>query len=211
MSDGVFLVLDGLDGCGKSTQAELLVTRIEALGRKVVHTREPGGTLVGERIRELLLDASLGEIDPICEVFLYQAARAQIASSVIAPALRDGAVVVCERWHYATTAYQTVSHAGSEAGASESFVRESAAWATRGVEPVRAVLLELPREETARRLARELDRIEARGESYRDKVGAVYRRLFSADPERFRIVAADGSIEAVHERVWEAVGDVVTG
>ncbi len=209
MKRGAFIVLEGLDGCGKSTQAEALVERLEAAGHKVVHTREPGGTKVGERIRALLLDRALGEIDPRCEVFLYQAARAQIAAEVIRPALEAGQMVVCERWHYATTAYQTAPHDGTATGAPEAMVRETAAWATAGTEPDRAVLLEISEEEMGRRLDRDLDRIEARGTSYLQRVGAVYRRIFESDPTRFRIVSAQGSIEAVHARVWEAVHDLI--
>lgn len=209
MKRGVFIVLEGLDGCGKSTQAERLIARMTEAGHEVVHTREPGGTLVGERIRSVLLDRSLGEIDPRCEVFLYQAARAQIASEVIRPALAAGRSVVCERWHYATTAYQTVAHEGTDRGAPEAMVRETAAWATAGTEPERAILLELGPRERARRLGEDLDRIEARGDSYRERVGAVYRTIFESDAERFRIVSAEGDIDTVHARVWEAVRDLI--
>lgn len=208
MTRGIFIVLEGLDGCGKSTQAHRLIERLEAEGWSVVHTREPGGTKVGVRIRGVLLDRSLGEIDPRCEVFLYQAARAQIASEVIRPAIEAGKAVVCERWHYATTAYQTVAHEGTDTGAPEAMVRETAAWATAGTEPDRAVLLELDPRERARRLGEDLDRIEARGDTYRERVGAVYRRIFEGDAERFRIVSAEGGIDDVHDRVWEAVRDL---
>lgn len=209
MTQGAFIVLEGLDGCGKSTQAEALVSRLTAAGHTVVHTREPGGTRVGERIRGVLLDRSLGEIDPRCEVFLYQAARAQIVSEVIRPALARGETVVCERWHYATTAYQTAPHDGAATGAPEAMVRETAAWATVGTEPDRAVLLELPDVERDARMGVDLDRIESRGSTYRQRVGAVYRRIFESDADRFRIVSAVGTVAEVHERVWEAVDDLV--
>ena len=181
MASGAFIVLEGLDGCGKSTQAEALVQRLEQEGHQVLHTREPGGTPVGERIRAVLLDRSLGEIDPRCEVFLYQAARAQIASAVIRPALEAGTSVVCERWHYATMAYQTAAHDGAQAGAPAEMVRETAAWATAGTEPDRAILLELPDAERDARMGADLDRIEARGSTYRQRVGDVYRRIFESE------------------------------
>ena len=154
---GRFVVLDGLDGGGKSTQAARLVARLERLGRRVLHVRDPGSTPAGERIRALLLDPGLGEIVPECEVLLYQAARAQLVRARIAPALAEGRDVVCERWHHATAAYQ--GHAG---GASLEVVRITSAVATGGTEPDRAVLLDVDVHEAGRRMDRPRDRIEAR-------------------------------------------------
>jgi dTMP kinase len=208
MSIGRFIVLEGIDGCGKSTQATRLVERLRGAGRAVVHTREPGGTRLGERVRALLLGKDLGEIDPRAEVFLYQAARAQIAAEVIRPALERGEVVVCERGHYATMAYQTAAHAAAAAGAPAAMVRETSSWATAGTEPDRAVLLDLEARSSSARMSRDLDRIESRGESYRAVVAATYRALFADDPDRLRVVPADGTIEVVETRVWEAVHDL---
>jgi dTMP kinase len=174
---GVFVVLEGLDGCGKSTQAALLVARLQGLGREVLHVREPGSTLLGERVRSLLLDRSLGEISPLAEVLLYQAARAQLVGEVLQPALTSGRDVVCERWHYATSAYQGVaSGAGLEA------VRATSAIATQGLEPDRAVLLDLADEASRGRIGRPLDRM--------------------------RSVDAAGTPQEVEARVWGAVRDL---
>ncbi len=207
MTAGIFIVLEGLDGCGKTTQANRLAARIEGFGRTVVHTREPGGTEVGERIRDVLLDARTGGMDPRAEVFLYQAARAHLVSSVIRPALASGHVVVCERWHYATQAYQTTPQ-GDLTGAPADMVRETSAWATAGTEPNRAVLLDMPSDETGERIRRPLDRIESRGSTYREGVAIAFREIFDADPERLRTVSAVGSIDTVGDRVWEAVADL---
>ncbi len=204
---GVFIVLEGLDGCGKTTQAKRLAERLEGLGRTVVHTREPGGTTVGERVRDVLLDPDVGKMDPRAEVFLYQAARAHLVSSVIRPTLDAGDVVVCERWHYATQAYQTTPQ-GDVTGASAEMVRETSAWATGGTEPDRAVLLDMPSHDTGERMQRPLDRIESRGASYREGVAHAFREIFEADPERMRIVSAVGTIDEVEARVWEAVADL---
>lgn len=201
---GRFLVLEGADGAGKSTQARRLVETLRALGRRVVHTREPGGTLAGERIRDLLLDPALGEIDPLTEVLLYQAARAQLTAQVIRPALQRGEVVVCERWHYATQAYQ-----GAAGGASAEAVRLSSALATGGLDPDRAVLLDVPDAVAQERMARPRDRIEARGSAYRARVAEGFRALFARDPQRLRVVSAVGAPEDVAARVWEAVRDVL--
>ncbi len=206
---GRLFVLEGLDGSGKSTQAQRLVERIKESGRQVLHTREPGGTPLGERVREILLSPGTGDLSARTEVFLYQAARAQLVDEVIRPALGNGVVVVCERWHYATFAYQTAKAPGESAAAPEQMVRETSAWATAGTEPDRALYLTLPADQTEERLAGEQDRIEARGRAYRRLVDAAYRRRFEEEPERLRIVSAEGTIEEVGARVWEEIHDLL--
>jgi len=204
---GVFLVLDGADGCGKSTQAERLVSRLRTAGHTVVHTREPGGTDLGERIRDLLLDPSLGDVSAMAEVFLYQASRAQLVDTVIRPALRAGQVVVCERWHYATRAYQG-AYEGVGRRAPDEALLESSALAVGGTEPDRAILLDLPSDRADARLGRLLDRIEARGLAYSSLVAERFREIFAEDPEQRRLVDAVDGVEEVGERVWEAVRDL---
>ncbi|MDA1194942.1 MAG: dTMP kinase [Planctomycetota bacterium] len=204
---GRFVVLDGLDGCGKSTQAERLAARLRALGREVVHTREPGGTELGERVRALLLDRALGDVAPMAEVFLYQASRAQLVEEIIRPTLADGGVVVCERWHYATSAYQGAYEGlGRPAGAEA--VRASSALATGGVEPDRAILLDMPSASSDARVGSERDRLESRGEAYRRHVAARFREVFAEDPVQRVVVPAAGTIEQVEARIWEAVHDL---
>ncbi len=198
-----FLVLEGVDGSGKSTQARRLVQRLETLGRKVRHLREPGSTRVGERVREILLDPTLGEIAPVTEVLLYQAARAELVAEVLRPALDQGLDVVLERWHYATSAYQGVA-----GGAGLEIVRATSAVAVQGLEPDRAVLLDLPDERAAARLGRALDRIELRGDRYRARVAQAYRAIFADDPDRLRVVEADADPSEVERRVWDAVRDL---
>ena len=205
---GRFLVLDGLDGCGKSTQATRLAEALRARGHEVLHTREPGGTLLGERVRALLLDPGLGELAPMAEVFLYQASRAQLVEEVIRPALAAGTWVVCERWHYATRAYQG-AYEGVGRGASEEALRASSALATGGVEPDRAILLDMPEEVSDARVGEARDRLEARGDAYRARVGERFRAIFGEDPEQRRIVDARGSIEAVGARIEEAIRDLL--
>jgi dTMP kinase len=199
----VFVVLDGIDGTGKTTQARRLCARLEALGRAVVHAREPGGTLLGERVRALLLDPSLGDVAPMAEVFLYQACRAEIVQQLVRPALERGTDVVCERWHYATTAYQ-----GIAGGAGEGAVRATSALATGGLEPDRAILLDLPDAVAGARLGRLLDRIEGRGAEFRSRVGDAFREVFRRGAPRCRVVSAAGTPEEVEERVWTEVRDL---
>ena len=207
MGSGVFLVLDGLDGCGKTTQAARLVDRLRVAGHDVVHTREPGGTALGERVRALLLDPGLGDVAPMAEVFLYQASRAQLVEEVIRPGLQQGRVVVCERWHYATTAYQG-AYEGMGPRASEQALQTTSDLAVGGIEPDRAILLDLPEAESERRVGPEKDRLESRSAVYRARVGERFRALFAQDPAVRRVVCARGTIEEVGVRVWEEVGDL---
>jgi dTMP kinase len=200
---GVFLVLEGVDGCGKSTQARRLVERLRAAGRDVLHVREPGATAVGERIRDVLLDPASGDVTPLAEVFLYQAARAQLVAEILVPALAAGRDVVCERWHYATSAYQGVA-----GGAGLDAVRLTSALATGGLEPHRAVLLDVPDDLAGSRLGTSLDRMEQKGAAFRARVAQALRALFLEGDERLRVVGGTGSVEEVTEAVWEAVRDL---
>src|SRR5262245_1356222 len=144
---GLFLVLEGPDGSGKSTQAKRLADRLEAMGRDVVLVREPGGTPVGERVRALLLDPEVGDLDALTEVLLYQAARRRLVVERIRPALEAGKTVVCDRWHFSTQAYQ-----GAGGGADPAAIRVTTRLATEGLEPRRAILLDVPDEAAAQRL-----------------------------------------------------------
>jgi dTMP kinase len=204
---GIFLVLDGLDGCGKSTQALRLCDRLRTLGHDVVHAREPGGTPLGERVRAVLLDPEVGDIAPLSEMFLYQASRAQLVDAVIRPALDAGRVVVCERWHYATRAYQG-AYRGVGRRADDEALDLSSRLAVGETEPHRAVLLDMPPADADARLGRLLDRVEARGDDYRAAVAHRFRAIFRAEPERFRVVSAAGGVDDVAGRVWEAVSDL---
>jgi dTMP kinase len=201
---GLFIVLDGIDGCGKSTQAARLADRLRAAGRSVVHTREPGGTALGERVRDILLDRDLGDVAPLAEVFLYQASRAQLVDTVIRPALAEGHVVVCERWHYATRAYQG-AYAGVGRRATDEAVAASSALATGGTEPDLAILLDLPDAASSERLGEDLDRLESRGAAYRAEVATRFRAIFAEDPDRRRIVSAVGTKDEVAARIQELV------
>lgn len=204
---GLFLVLDGIDGCGKSTQARRLTRHLERLGRSVVHTREPGGTALGERVRALLLDPQLGDVAPMAEVFLYQSSRAQLVEEVIRPALGRGEVVVCDRWHYATSAYQG-AYEGVGRPAGNEALRASSALATGGTEPDRAVLLDMPPRQADGRVGAKRDRLEARSDAYRAKVAERFRSIFAEDPEQRRIVTAHGNKDEVEAHIWEAVRDL---
>ena len=202
VSTACFIVLDGLDGCGKSTQAARVVAALEERGRKVLHTREPGGTDVGEAVRAVLLDPAV-KANATAELFLYQAARAQLAGAVIAPALADDVDVVCERWHFATMAYQ-----GGGGGANARHIAETSSIATRGVEPHVAVLLDIDAEVSHARIKRALDRMERRDLAYRRRVAATFRAQFEGKAPSRVIVDADRSVDEVFDDVWRAVEHV---
>jgi dTMP kinase len=203
-AQGLFLVLDGPDGGGKSTQCQRLSRRIEAAGREVVLVRDPGGTPAGDRIRAVLLDPEAGALDATTEVLLYQAARRRLVIERIRPALEAGRVVVCDRWHYATQAYQ-----GGGGGVDAAVIRVTTKIATDGLEPRRAILLDVDERVASERMRRPLDRIEQRGDEYRRRVRGAFRTLFAANPDRFVMVDANRSQDEVAAAIWDAVRDVL--
>jgi len=200
---GRFLVLEGIDGCGKSTQAQRLFETLEeraaAAGRPgPVHLREPGSTALGERLRELLLDGE-AEIGAAGEVLLFAAARRQLLSERVAPALTEGRDVVCERFHPSTLAYQ--AHAGElEFDAVLALLME---WAGEPM-PELCVVLEVDPEHAAGRRVGEGDRIEARGLEYQERVGEGFRRCIE-QLDWVVGVSGEGDVDEVAARVLEEV------
>jgi len=180
----VFITFEGLDGSGKSTQSRLLVAALAADGRDVVSTREPGGTKLGERIRELLL--AQGEVAPWAEAALFAAARAQLVDELIAPALERGADVVSDRYLDSSLAYQGIAR-----GLGLEPVLELNLHAVRGLLPDRTFLLAVEPEESARRVGEDGDRIEREAGDFRARVGDAYRQLAERFPQR--ITTIDGT------------------
>jgi dTMP kinase len=180
----VFVTFEGLDGSGKTTQVEFLRSHLEGEGRDVVATREPGGTDLGERIRELLLQG--GEVSPWAEAALFAAARAELVASVIAPALERGADVVCDRYLDSSLAYQGIAR-----GLGVENVLALNVNAIRGILPDMTFLLVLDADEATRRSGAEPDRIEREGGDFRRAVASAYRELAAIFPQR--VVALDGS------------------
>jgi len=192
---GLFVTLEGIDRSGKTTQAALLC---RALGEVALGVREPGGTPAGERIRELLKDPD-AELSPEAEALLFAAARAELVSWVIRPALAEGRVVVSDRFLDSSLAYQ-----GAARGLGVEEVERINGFATGGLAPDLTLLLEIDTASAAARGGEE-DRFEREGARLQDRVGAAYDRLADAEPGRWRRIAADRAPEAVHADVLAAV------
>jgi len=198
---GCFVVLEGGEATGKSTQAARLGDRLRAFGREVELTREPGGTVRGERVRELLLHDHAA-LDARAELLLLLADRAQHVAEVVRPRLAQGAVVVCDRYTPSSLAYQGV---GRELGVDD--VERMSAWAAGGVEPDLVVVLDLPDTLADERVAATRDRLESEGASFHARVREAYRVL--APLYGWVLVDATGTVDEVTERVWSAVRRVL--
>ena len=191
----MFVTFEGLDGSGKSTQAELLRARLEADGVDVVSTREPGGTELGERVRDLVLHG--GHVTPWAEALLYAAARAQHVDEVIRPALERGATVICDRYLDSSVAYQGV---GRELGLER--VLELNLAAVGGLLPDRTFLLSLEPAEIGSRLGGVHDRLERESEEFHARAAAAYRDLAGRFPERIVVLDAARPPDELAEEVY---------
>jgi dTMP kinase len=180
----MFITFEGVDGSGKSTQARLLAEQLRAEGREVVDTREPGGTGLGESVRELLLKGAA--VAPWAEAALFAAARAQLVDEVIRPALARGADVVCDRYLDSSLAYQ-----GLARGLGVERVLEFNLLVTAGLLPDRTFLLLVPLEQAAQRRGATPDRIEREGDDFVARVDGAYRELAAIFAQR--IVTVDGT------------------
>jgi dTMP kinase len=192
---GLFVTFEGIDRSGKTTQARMLV---DALGDDALGVREPGGTEVGERVRELLKDPAV-ELSAEGEALLFAAARAELVAQVIRPALEQGRVVVSDRFLDSSLAYQ-----GAARGLGVEEVGAVNALATAGLEPDLTFLLELDTAAAAER-AGESDRFEDEGAQLQERVRAAYDELAAADPGRWRRIDASRSPEQVHQDVLASV------
>ena len=194
----MFVTFEGIDGSGKSTQAELLSSRLEQEGLDVLATREPGGTPLGEGLRELVLHGE--DMTAWAEALLYAASRAQHVEEVIRPALERGAWVVCDRYLDSSVAYQGVGR-----GLGLDRVLELNLAAVGGLLPERTFLLDLDPGELSARLAGEHDRLEREAFDFHERVREGYRELASRDPERYVVLDAARPPDELAEEVYGAL------
>jgi dTMP kinase len=201
---GRFIVLEGIDGSGKSTVARRLEEELGRPGREVVRTREPGGTPISEQVRAVLLDPDNAAMLPWTELFLYMASRAQLVDEVIRPALRRGAVVLCDRYYYSTAAYQ-----GAAGGVGSRTVLELAERTARFERPDLVLLFDLPPAVARRRAGDRGDRVESKGAAYQERVRRGFLALARREPRRFRVIDASRPAAEVFEEARKAVARVV--
>lgn len=199
---GLFITFEGGDGSGKSTQAALLTDWLQGEGRTVVRSREPGGTDVGARIREIVLHHR-GEVSPRAEALLYAADRAQHVAMTVRPALARGEVVILDRYLDSSVAYQG---AGRVLGATE--VRDLSLWAAEGLLPDLTILLDLDESVARARLdaaEKVFDRLEAEKQEFHGRVRAAFLALAAAEPDRFLVLDAAASVENLADRIRSRV------
>ncbi len=204
-NNGLFISMEGPDGAGKTTQAGLLKTRLENCGVKVLLTREPGGTPVGEGIRKILLNPAYSEMTAACEVLLYSAARAQLVRQLINPALKKGWVVLSDRYLDSNIVYQ-----GFGGGESPEIIEKINLWAAEGLLPEITFLLDLDAQAGLRRLREgdksgewQGDRVERKELDYHRRVRRGYLELAGRNTGRIIVIGADPDPAAVHEKIWQ--------
>jgi dTMP kinase len=198
----VFVTFEGLDGSGKTTQVELLAKLLRDEGRDVVTTREPGGSELGEQIREVLLHRA-EDIVPWAEAALFAAARAQLVERVILPALERDADVLCDRYIDSSLAYQGIAR-----GLGVDRVLEMNLQATRGLLPDRTILLVVDRDESSRRMGDDRDRIERADPSFLDRVDLAYRELAELFPRRILMVDGKQDPEQLARMIRDGLRDL---
>ncbi|MBL9136915.1 MAG: dTMP kinase [Verrucomicrobiales bacterium] len=209
---GHFISFEGTEGCGKSTQLGLLAERLRSLGREVRELREPGGTVLGEELRQILKRRSgSGGMTPEAELLLMNAARAQLVREVIRPALARGEILLCDRFYHSSLAYQ-----GWGRQLDLKWVRTVIDFAVGETRPELALLFVIPpevsvarRQERERRQGLEPDRFEVEDDGFFRRVAEGFRAIAAEEPSRFRIIDAGGTVEQVRAVVWEAALAVI--
>ena len=199
MSRGKFITIEGPEGSGKSTHSRLLCLYLKRNGYKVLHTREPGGTGVGEAIRSILLDKKNKGMSDACELFLFLAARAQVVEEVIKPALAKGYTVICDRFHDATVAYQ-----GYGAGLGLKFIGSAGKLATGSLKPDLTILLDVETELGLKRAGTK-DRMEIKSVRFHKKVREGYLKIAKKEPGRIKVIrTSDATVVEIQDSVRRA-------
>lgn len=213
MKKGLFITFEGLDGSGKTTQIKLLDSYLKGEGFDVILTREPGGTEIGRKIREILLDKKNQDISHKTETFLFLASRAELTSKVIVPALGEGKIVICDRFFDSTLVYQGIAR-----GLGVEEILEMSLWATDGLVPDITFLLSMKVSRCDKRIKeanRKKDRIEMEENNFKEKIYKGYLDIASKNKERFVVIDAEKSIgdifEEIKSRVLKHLKDIESG
>ena len=201
---GIFITFEGPEGSGKTTHSRLLCDFLRKKGYKVLHTREPGGVLISEEIRKILLDPKNKGMDVACEMLLYMAARAQIIKEKILPALQQGKIVVCDRFTDATLAYQ-----GYAGGMDIKVINNIARIFTKGLKPDITFLLDIDAKAGLLRAGRSKDRMERKSILYHNKVRNGYLSIAKKEPGRVKVIYATGDIKETQERIRKIVLSII--
>jgi len=201
---GVFITFEGIDGCGKSTQLRLLTSELRARGLEVVTTREPGGTTLGQKLRAALLDVK-EQVDPLAELLVFAADRAQHVRTVLRPPLAQDKIVISDRYADATVAYQ-----GSGRGFKPELIQQIVGLATDGLTPDLTLLFDLSVAESAvrtrrRKAAKRSDRLDSEKAEFHERVREAYLEVAKAHPNRVRVIDAKGSAQETHELAMDIV------
>ncbi len=208
MKRGLLITLEGGEGCGKTTQIQLLHRYLTSQGKKVYLTREPGGTSVGDKIRAILLDRKNDKLTPVSETLLYMASRSQLVSEVIEPKLRQGMIVLCDRWVDATVAYQ-----GFAGGVNIEWIRSLGKEATQSITPDLSLFLDLPVRVGLDRAhkRRAMDRLEAKKLAFHEKVRKGYLWMAKKELKRFKRIELKSSdtIDQVSKKIINEVSLVL--
>ena len=203
---GLFITFEGLDGSGKTTQIEMAAARLRDAGVSFIVAREPGGTVVGDKAREIVLSSRTRGLDPRTEVLLYFASRAQNVSEVILPALAAGTVVLCDRFTDSSMAYQG---AGRKLG--RRAIADLDRIACQGLKPDLTILLEVGKHAVARATqrnasaARDESRIEQEGPAFFERVRREFQAIAKGNPRRVKVVDGRRSVAEIHEDIWDLI------
>lgn len=195
----LFITFEGADGCGKTTQIELLNKYLQEKGFKTLVTREPGAKGLGEKLREILLNYD-GEVSPNCESFLFLADRAQHVDCVIKPALEDGVIVLCDRHTDSTVAYQGY---GRQLDIEQ--IKKLNEIAVNGLKPDLTIVFDIDIETSMQRVGKTKDRMESAGMDFFNRVRNGYLAIAKEEPNRVKVINSADTIERIHEKVVEEV------
>jgi len=208
MSKGAFITFEGIDGCGKSTQLELAAERLRKESFPILVTREPGGTAIAEKIREILISPQNSEMVNECELLMYLAARAQHVREKIIPALKQGFIVLCDRFQEATFAYQ-----GFGRNISLDFLKKINSFATGGLMPDLTFIFDISVDLSSARMQKmnkTKDRLELNDRAFYERISEGYRFLAKSEPQRILLLDGSEQLEKISDQVYCRIKDILT-